>query len=265
MIYIDFFKEIGKQIMSLKKYFGNKIASQEFETNPFGDISVFIDKKAQEIVVESIIKHSIKCSLLSEESGFLDFGQKYPLFIVDPIDGSLNAKKGIPYSAFSIALAYSKTSDSIEEAYVLNLSNADEFFAIKNKGSFINNKPLKKLSTVSEIASIEGIKRQTNLDDLKNIFKSFHRIRSMGSVALDLCYLGLGSIDVFFHIQPSRIIDYAAGKLILEETGGGLFELGSKTPYIAPINTNKDKPFWALSDIGKLHYFYDKIYVGGIV
>lgn len=260
MTYIDFFKELGKQIITLNRYFGNKIASQEFEINPFGDKSVFIDKKAQEIIVESIIKQSIKCTLLSEESGLLDFGQKYPLFIVDPIDGSLNAKRGIPYSAFSIAQACAQTSDSIEEAYVLNLSNSDEFFAIKNKGSFLNNKPIQKLLTASEIASIEGIKRQTNLDDLKNIFKNFHRIRSMGSVALDLCYLAAGSIDVFFHIQPSRIIDYAAAKLVLEETGGGIFEWDSKMPYIAPIDTSKDKPFWALSDIKKLDYFYNKIY-----
>jgi myo-inositol-1(or 4)-monophosphatase len=113
MTYIELFKEIGKQIITLNKYFGNKIATQEFEINPFGDKSVFIDKKAQDIIVETIIKQSIKCTLLSEESGLLDFGQKYPLFIVDPIDGSLNAKRGIPYSAFSIALAYSQTSDSI--------------------------------------------------------------------------------------------------------------------------------------------------------
>lgn len=264
MIYIDFFKSIGKKILTLTKYFGNKIASQEFETNPFGDISVFIDKKAQEIVIESIIKQSIKCMLLSEESGFLDFGKQYPLFIVDPIDGSLNAKRGVPYCAFSIAVANSNQSDSIFEAYVINLATADEFFASKNEGAYINNDIIKKIYLKDEIAAIEGIKRQTNFDDLKNIYKNFYRIRSMGSVALDLCYLSLGSIDAFFHIQQSRIIDYAAGKLILEETGGSLFEFSSKKPYIAPIDMQKHLPFWAVSDIRKLDIFYKKVFWGKV-
>ncbi len=264
MMYIEFFKSIGQQILALNKYFGSITANVEFETNPFGDISVFIDKKAQEIVIESIIKQSIKCSLLSEESGLLDFGATYPLFIVDPIDGSLNAKRGIPYSAFSIAAANSQFSDSIFEAYVLNLATNDEFFAIKRNGAYFNNKPITKLSLKRKIAAIEGINQHVNLDSLKNIYKSFYRIRSMGSVALDLCYLSLGSIDVFFHLQPSRIIDYAAAKLIIEETNGGLFEFNSTKPFIAPLTTEVAKPFWAISDINDLTVYFNKIFSGGV-
>ena len=261
MIYVDFFKDLGKKIQQLNKFFGEKIASFEFEENPFGDVSVYIDKKAQEIVVESIIKESIKCTLLSEESGFLDFGQKYPLFIVDPIDGSLNAKRGIPYSAFSIAYSTSDSSDFINEAYVLNLSTSDEFFASKSNGAYLNGKQIKKLSLKNYIAAIEGIKRQTNLDDLKKIYKSFYRVRSMGSVALDLCYLACGRIDVFFHIQPSRIIDFAAAKLIVEESGGVLLEFESKNLYNVPIDQEKHKPFWAVAELTNIDEFYNKVFM----
>ncbi len=264
MEYNEFFRQIGKKIQQLSKIFGDKIASFEFERNPFGDISVYIDKKAQEIVVESIIKESIKCTLLSEESGFLDFGQKYPLFIVDPIDGSLNATRGIPYSAFSIAKATSASSNSIQEAYVLNLSTSDEFFAAKSNGAYLNTKQIKKLSLKNRIAAIEGIKQQTNLDDLKNIYKSFYRVRSMGSVALDMCYLACGSIDAFFHIQPSRIIDFAAAKLIVEESGGALFEFSSKNPYNIPIDQEKHKPFWAVADILDLDEYYTIVFGGNL-
>lgn len=262
--FIDFFRQLGQKILQLNSYFGTAIASKEFEKNPFGDISVFIDKRAQEIVLKTIKKNDIECTLLSEESGLLDCGAKKPVLIVDPIDGSLNAKRGLPYSAFSIAVAFGEKSDCISEAYVINLSNGDEFWAIQGKGAYLNNEPIKKISQKDEIVAIEGIKKQTNLDSLRNIFTNFHRVRTMGSVALDMCYLATGAFDVFFHIQPSRIIDYAAAKLIAEECGGGLFEFNSKEKYITKIGLQRDKPFWAVSNIKKTEDIYNRIFGGNL-
>jgi len=202
---------------------------------------------AEDIVVNELKNSNFKFTLLSEEAGKLDYGAGLPIIIVDPIDGSLNAKRGVPYFAFSIALSAGYTTDDIKCAYVINLANKDEFYAVKSEGAFYNRHKIKNTNTDLNVASVEGIKKETDKELLHNIYSSFYKVRQMGSVALDMCYLAIGGFDLFLHIQPSRIIDYAAAKLILEESNGATFYYNN-TRFSQKITISKTPAFFSLGN-----------------
>jgi len=245
--WIELFRSIGKEIYKkVAEIAGSKEAKRVIGEGKFGDNTVYIDKFAEDKVINRIFNSGMACSILTEEKGWVDVKGKYPIVIVDPIDGSLNAKRGIPYYALSIGLAFDKTTESIECGYVINLANGDEFWAIKRNGAFFNgeriaSQNLKRISVVS----VEGLKKETELKLLQKIFMSFYRVRQSGSTALDMCYTATGAFDTFLHLDKARIVDYAAAKVILEEVGGGLYEWISENPFECEISMEKVRPFIA--------------------
>jgi len=246
--WVDLFRNIGQKIYKeVSTVYGSDAAKVKLSKGAFGDITVYIDKMAEDIVINDLKNSNFKFTLLSEEAGKLDYGAGLPIIIVDPIDGSLNAKRGVPYFAFSIALSTGYTTDDIACAYVINLANKDEFYAIKSKGAFYNGHKIKNTNTNLNVASIEGIKKETDKEIVYNIYSNFYKVRQMGSVALDMCYLAIGGFDLFLHIQPSRIIDYAAAKLILEESGGDTFYY-NRSRFSQKITINKTPTFFSLGN-----------------
>jgi len=102
-----------------------------------GTPTKLIDKIAEDIAVEKIQETSLPVNLLSEEAGFLDFGGIYTI-ILDPIDGTRNAIRGIPFYAVSVAIGKDRLKD-VEYGIVINIPTGDTFFAEKGKGSYLNN------------------------------------------------------------------------------------------------------------------------------
>ncbi len=246
--YLELFRDISKTIeKNLVNIFGTKKARKEFKKGSFGDVTVYIDKIAEDIIIEKIEKENIKCSILTEESGWIELGAKTPIVIVDPIDGSLNAKRGLPYFSFSIALSSSNTTDGIFVGFVKNLSNKDEFYAQKNNGAFLNGNRIKPFSNALNVVAVEGFKKKTDPELIKFIFSKFNKVRQMGSLALDLCYLATGAFDAFLNIVDSRVVDYAASKIILEEAGGGVYEWISNKPFVADVVLDKSDRFFCVS------------------
>ncbi len=258
--WLELFKQIGHKVCeSTKKIAGSIESKQELTNGAFGDTTVYIDKLAEDIIINSIKESGLKCTILSEEKGWLKLGSELPIVIIDPIDGSLNAKRLIPYYSVSIALSYGFTTDDISLGYVINLSNKDEFWAIKDSGAYFNNKRIKTASNSLNLAVVEGLKKESSAELLKFIYSNFYKIRQVGSAALDMCYLSLGSFDVFLHIQQSRIIDYAAAKIILEESSGGMFVLGSSNHFKENITIEKGRKFFCLSNKEKIGDFLKQV------
>ncbi len=243
--WIELFKSIGEKVhQKTKKIIGSEKAKEVIGEGQFGDNTVYIDKLAEDIVISSILGSGMSCSILTEEKGWVEVNGKYPTVIVDPIDGSLNAKRGIPYYALSIGLAYESSIDSIGCGYVLNLANGDEFWAIRGKGAFFNGNIIKQnLPQKIGVVAVEGLKKQTKDNLTLKIFKSFYRVRQSGSTALDMCYTAIGAYDVFLHLDKARIVDYAAGKIIVEEAGGCLFDWLSTKRFCCSISMEKTRPF----------------------
>lgn len=202
-----------------------------------GDISMNIDLVAEEYLIQILEDQELDILLISEEIGEKYIGDKKEallndhILIVDPVDGSNNASRGIPYCSISIAYANGKSIKDIVKAVVLDLNSKDIYWAEKGKGAFINEKPIH----VSQRDFLDDCVFEINLatkslfkyfEKLRSLFKKNYKVRILGSSALTLCQIAKGSIDAFINLrEKNRLVDVAAGKLILEEAGGEIFSL----------------------------------------
>ena len=105
-----------------------------------GTPTKYIDKIAEDVAIKTLKKSDVAVNLLSEEAGLIDQGGEY-LFILDPVDGTRNATRGIPYFSVSLAIGKKKVSD-IEFGIVKNIANKDEFIVEYKLGSFFNKNPV---------------------------------------------------------------------------------------------------------------------------
>lgn len=186
-----------------------------------GKITQRIDAIAEKACFEVIEESKIPMLVISEESGVKKFGEGKPKYIclLDPLDGSFNALHNIPFFAISIAFA---RDNEIIFGYVKNLVNKDYFYAEKGKEVKFNNKTIKikseKKSLKKSVISFYPPKRNIKVFELLNNVLTF---RTLGSAALELCYVALEKLDAFIDLRDSiRNIDVAAASLIVSEAGG---------------------------------------------
>jgi myo-inositol-1(or 4)-monophosphatase len=195
-------------------------------TGAGGDRTVFLDAFAEGIAVrhlEEAYRSGLRFRLLSEELGAGDYGGD-PLVLLDPIDGSLNAKQGVPYYAVLLALASGDRLADVEIALVLNLATGDEFVAERGGGAFQNGLlirsqgeplparyPLVQLDVPDPLAGIQRVRA---------IIAHAERLRVLGSVGLNLCHTATGALSLTLAPVPVRAFDLAGPLLILREAGG---------------------------------------------
>ena len=104
-----------------------------------GDETTAIDQAAEEVILARV--REAAGAIVSEEVGRLgDAG--LPLVVVDPIDGSLNAKRGIPFFALSIAVAEGETMDDVVFGFVHDFGSREEWTARRGEGAWLNGEPL---------------------------------------------------------------------------------------------------------------------------
>jgi fructose-1,6-bisphosphatase/inositol monophosphatase family enzyme len=177
-----------------------------------GTPTQYIDKVAENIALRYIKESKLSINLLSEEAGFIDFGGEYTL-ILDPIDGTRNAVRGIPFYGVSLAVG-KNTLNSVEYAIVLNIPTQDIYLAEKGGGAYLNNQPIcapQHLSgeILSSIILRKGMKSLTYVT------------RSLGAASLEMCLVAHGAIDCFACLRDHlRIADIAAATLIVREAHG---------------------------------------------
>jgi len=237
-ITLDLLKSIALEVYkTINPLLGTKKAAEKLERGAGGDISMHIDVVAENIIINEIKKNNIDVLLISEEIGEQYIGDqqlilknKYKL-IVDPVDGSNNAVRGIPYSSVSIAYAVGDRLKDVEIAVIINLYTQDLYWAVKGEGAYMNGNKIFVSDidiTQKSFFEIDISKKDLfkHLETLKKIFENPLKIRIMGSTALTLCQIASGSIDAFLNLRSSsRIVDAAAGYLIIKESGGKFFSV----------------------------------------
>ncbi len=237
-ITLDLLKSIALKVYTtVNPLLGTEKAAEKLERGAGGDISMHIDIVAENIIINELKKNNIDVLLISEEIGEQYIGDhqlilknKYKL-IVDPVDGSNNAVRGIPYSSVSIAYAVGDRLKDVEMAVIINLYTQDLYWAIKGEGAYMNgNKIFVSDIDISQKSFFEiDISKKDvlkNLQIFKTISKYPLKIRIMGSTALTLCQIASGSVDAFLNLrETSRIVDAAAGYLIVKEAGGRFFSI----------------------------------------
>ena len=184
-----------------------------------------IDRLAEETAMaafERAAGRGLAFSVLSEEIGHRSFGADFPLVVMDPIDGSLNAKQGVPCFAIMLSLLTGPLVADLRAGYVMNLVNAEEFSAIKGGGAQHRQHPLVPLARRDpgqlEVLALES--SPGSLFAATPLLKRAQKLRILGSMALSIAHTATGSFDVFCSPLRARVFDMTASLLFLAEAGG---------------------------------------------
>jgi len=213
---------------------GTDAGRVRFEVGAGGDRTLELDRAAEAVVITQLVAVAGRgevFSVLSEESGRRSFGSDYPLILVDPVDGSLNAKQGVPVFGLMLAVLDGPTIDDTLAGYVLNMNNGEAWTAIRKQGAWRAGEPLlviprqdrKRIQILGLESSPKAITAARPLVERSN------KIRILGSMALSIAHTAAGGFDAFCAPVPMRVFDMTASLLILAETGGVATDVHGKS------------------------------------
>ena len=187
-----------------------------------GDETTAIDQAAEDAVVARLAALREDFVLVSEELGMRAFGTGGERrVVVDPIDGSVNAKRGIPFFALSLAVASGPAMGDVGFGYVYDFGTGEEWTAERGAGAFLDGARLgaQRPKETIEILSFEGTTTRAIVDRIGGLVDVAGRVRVMGSLALSLCHLAAGRVDGVVCLKAARSVDIAAAQLLVRECG----------------------------------------------
>jgi myo-inositol-1(or 4)-monophosphatase len=189
-----------------------------------GDETTAIDAAAESAVVsllESLHAGGVEFTLVSEELGERSFGVDGLRVVLDPIDGSMNAKRGIPFFSVSIAVADGAAMRDVFFGYVFDFGTREEWTARRGEGAFLNGERLDGPGPKEEVEmlSFEATTTELVAEQIADMVGIADRTRIMGSLALSLCHLAAGRVDGVCSLKPARSVDIAAAQLLVRERG----------------------------------------------
>jgi myo-inositol-1(or 4)-monophosphatase len=192
-----------------------------------GDHTLVIDRRAEDAIfseLEGLAAEGSSFIAISEERGEVAFGADADgaRVIIDPIDGSLNARRMIPSYSVSIAVASGPSMADVELGYVYDFGADEEFVARRGEGAAVNGEPIRAESPYDglEVVGLEAAKPEWVLPATEALLGKVFRFRGIGSIAINLAYVAAGRMDGMITLRPCRSVDAAAGQLIVREAGG---------------------------------------------
>jgi myo-inositol-1(or 4)-monophosphatase len=208
-----------------------------------GDETTAIDAAVEGVVVtrlEEVHRRGVDFTLVSEELGERRYGEGADecWIVVDPIDGSANAKRGIPFFALSVGVADGPAMRDVHFGFVADLGNGEEWTAARGGGAFLNGVPLAGPGPKDAIEMLDFEATTTELVARHaSAMRGFaERLRVMGSLAISLCHLAAGRVDAVCSLKACRSVDLAAAQLLVRERGLAL-ELPDDPPFdAAPLD-----------------------------
>jgi myo-inositol-1(or 4)-monophosphatase len=185
-----------------------------------GDETTAIDAAAERVFIERLAEIP-DYTLVSEEAGELVAGTGRPWLVLDPIDGSLNAKRGVPYFCISLAVADSPTMSGVTFGYLYDFGTGEEWTARRGEGAWLNGVALGAVRPKEsiEILAFEATLTSSIAEKASTVVGLAYRLRVMGSLALALCNLAAGRIDAVCSLKAARSVDIAAAQLLVREVG----------------------------------------------
>jgi myo-inositol-1(or 4)-monophosphatase len=187
-----------------------------------GDDTTAIDAAAERATVARLTATGAAFTLVSEELGEERVGGGGSTWVVvDPIDGSLNAKRGIQHFCLSVAVADGPTMGDVHFGYVHDFGSGEEWTAVRGEGARLNGRPLpaELPKDEIEILAFEATLTASVAEQAASVVGLAYRLRIMGSLALALCQLAAGRIDGVCSLKGARSVDIAAAQLLVRERG----------------------------------------------
>ncbi len=191
-----------------------------------GDRSLVIDREAEQIVfgeLEALHDAGARFTAISEERGEEVFGDGSApdRVVIDPIDGSLNARRTLPSFALSIAVARGSTMADVGFGFVHDFGAGEEFVAERDHGAALDGEQLlaRGPGYGLEVVGLEATKPELILPIVAGLRGKAYRCRGVGSLAITVCYVAGGRFDGMLSARDCRSVDVAAAQLIACEAG----------------------------------------------
>jgi myo-inositol-1(or 4)-monophosphatase len=216
-----------------------------------GDRTLVIDAAAEDVVfaeLERLHQAGHRFTAVSEERGTVDFGGDQLTVVIDPIDGSLNAKRGLPHHALSLAVADGPTMADAAFGYVFDLGPGEEWHAVRGGGAFLGGARLdppperRGRGGRLELVAVESAHPRWLADAAEALCEVAGRVRALGSIAIALCQVAAARVDGMATLGRCRAVDAAAAQLIVRESGGLVAFTAMDEPLGAPLDLEPHSP-----------------------
>ncbi len=189
-----------------------------------GDMTLVIDREAEDAVFAELEALGKPLTAVSEERGAVAIHGGGPVTVViDPIDGSLNAKRHVPFYCVSIAVAGGPTMADVGFGFVRDLGSGEEWWAARGEGAHCDGERLPALDPAArlEMLGIESAHPSLVAAAAPLLAETgASRLRALGSIALTMCAVAGGRLDGMVSLRSARSVDAAAAQLIVREAGG---------------------------------------------
>lgn len=232
---------------------GEERLEETGEVGEGGDRTLVIDQAAEDAVfeqLEALHADGQQMTVLSEERGIVELGREGALVVVDPLDGSTNAKRGLPHHALSIAVADGPTMADVRFAYVFDFGPGEEFHATRGGGAFLDGTRLDPTLPERhdhegrlELLAVESADPRWVAASADALSETARRLRILGTIAAALCQCAAGRVDGFCTLWRTRSVDVAAAQLIAREGGAHVCFPGyDDGPLAAPLDLEPRAP-----------------------
>lgn len=194
-----------------------------------GDMTLAVDRAAEDAIFAELESSGAPLLAVSEERGEVSLnggpeGDEQLRVVIDPVDGSVNAKRGLPFACVSIAMASGARMGDVEVGVVAELDPAREWWAVRGDGAYLDGSRLETLAPGPlEVLGLETARASLVSRHAERIAATeARRLRALGSVALSMCLVAAGRLDAMITLREVRSVDVAAAQLIVEEAGGAV-------------------------------------------
>ncbi len=233
---------------TVKPLIKSPIASRTYGVGAGGDSQKHIDLEAEKAIVNSLLEQRLEFTLISEETGIRRYGEKSKYYVTtDPIDGTTNLLKGIPFACSSIAISVTAQLDSVEAGVVVDLFHDTTYLAQKNRGAFRNSEKVDpaRVDRLDDAVVGVDINSCKTSRKLVKLLAQIKHVRHLGANALELCYIADGTMDGFIDIRGKlRTTDIAAAILIIQESGA-IITTSRGAPLLSPLSPTATVDFIA--------------------
>jgi myo-inositol-1(or 4)-monophosphatase len=193
-----------------------------------GDHTLVIDRQCEDVVfaeLDRLAAQGASFVAVSEERGEVVFGDGGEVrVVIDPIDGSLNARRTIPSHSLSVAVASGPSMADVEFGFVHDFGADEEFSARRGAGATVGERPARVAAGGErlEVVGLESAEPQWSQPPLRALEGKAYRLRVVGSIAITVAYVAAGRFDAMLSLRPCRSVDIAAAQLIAREAGGSV-------------------------------------------
>lgn len=208
-----------------------------------------IDAVAERAVLDRLSSRGATANVFSEEAGWIDRGGD-AVVVLDPIDGTHNAIRGIPAYATSLALGRSALSH-VEAGVVRNLVTRQTYYAERGKGATLDGRPIHVRPFNPKDTVFDVYFGENAAPKAAEVAATARRVRNLGAASLDLCLVAQGAADLYYMNSAARarlrIVDIAAGVFIVRQAGGEVVDLDQRTLEL-PLDANARTNLIAFGD-----------------